>query len=82
VIHCPLLVFLGVAHRRDGGVATHLVQAAAAGGADAADRDSQLGTDLGVGQLAQWLWSTLEPGTWSAPSYVRVLGDFYTIGRP
>jgi hypothetical protein len=50
VIHCALLFFLGVDQRRDGGVAAHLGQAAAAIRADAADRYAELGADLGVGQ--------------------------------
>ncbi len=49
-IRCRLLVFLGVDQRRDGGVAAYLGQAAAAAGADAADRDAQPGADLEVGQ--------------------------------
>jgi hypothetical protein len=49
-MHCLPLVFIGVDQRRDGGVAAHRVQAAAAVGADAADRDAQPGADLGVGR--------------------------------
>src|SRR5215510_13675515 len=40
----------GVDEGGDGGVVAQLVQAAAAAGPDAADRDAQPGADLGVGQ--------------------------------
>ena len=50
MIHCRLLLLLGVDQRRDGGIAAYLGQAAAAGRADAANRDAQPGADLGVGQ--------------------------------
>src|SRR5215831_11358134 len=41
---------LGVDEGGDGGVVAQLVEAAAAAGPDAADRDAQLGADLGVRQ--------------------------------